>query len=640
MLEDNQSLEVPYKARTPSGQFLENPVSKLRTLFSPENAAEIFNTGQKGELVNGVQVLDCVHSVLAEGACGSKTSSVTNNIKEKSLKVKTCRLRNLENINETSADSDSENYFTPPATPKGGSNNSQHLLARLLHQSKRLKRAMSINGTEEMDGQTVDADTSLPSQQIEKMMKDYKGEQPQTIDIQIVHSLFKQMEGRLIKLEARSNVSMDTDDNAERQMEKEDQLESLIKDVEKLKINTRTLKSAALKMTDEISESVSRIDKLELNNNRKMAMIVGLYTNGKKNEVIEQIENFLLTTIGVSVDVDDYFEIGINTPRSKVIILQSLRDKMQIMKYKKLLKEQRNEDRKPYFINDYLPAKQTEDIRRDKNLFKRNEEKEERERSEMTYEEGVLLIDGQPFEPAITPPSIHSMLSVNAEKMDLISKIPICKGNSLEKSENIFTGYTMAVDSLQAIQEAYIKMRLCNPKARHIICAYIIPGQEDHIYKGSCDDGEHGAGETLLNYMLEHDLTCRVIFITRIYSGKKIGKDRFTMILQAANSCMQTYPRNVILDTLQTVPEELKRPDKRPTKQKENMQSYDEEYPPMHVPTNPPTLNYNGKKRRQPFSPEERLQKKLSTEGYRTYSRGNYYRGAGRNNYRRGYYRK
>ena len=66
-------------------------------------------------------------------------------------------------------------------------------------------------------------------------------------------------------------------------------------------------------------------------------------------------------------------------------------------------------------------------------------------------------------------------------------------------------------------------MRLCYPTARHIICAYNLPGEKHHRYKGYCDDGEHGAGAKILQYLLDNNLLCRVIFVTRIYSGVKLG---------------------------------------------------------------------------------------------------------------------
>ena len=144
---------------------------------------------------------------------------------------------------------------------------------------------------------------------------------------------------------------------------------------------------------------------------------------------------------------------------------------------------------------------------------------------------------------------------MDTQHVDQILKLPICKGEAIEQEGNIFTAFTMAVDSHEAIQEAYLKMKLCNPKARHIICAYYLDGPEYHFTRGSCDDGEHGAGEMLLKFMLEYDLNYRVIFITRHYSGKNIGLDHYKQILTATQLCLRTYPNNKITEDVQDVPD-------------------------------------------------------------------------------------
>ena len=61
------------------------------------------------------------------------------------------------------------------------------------------------------------------------------------------------------------------------------------------------------------------------------------------------------------------------------------------------------------------------------------------------------------------------------------------------------------------------------------------------------------ASNQLLEWMIENQLECRVIFVVRYYSGKKIGPTRFRRILEAAEECMETYPINRILDIQQKI---------------------------------------------------------------------------------------
>ena len=97
------------------------------------------------------------------------------------------------------------------------------------------------------------------------------------------------------------------------------------------------------------------------------------------------------------------------------------------------------------------------------------------------------------------------ILDLKTSKLQEILKIPVCKGPEIVEQENGFIGFTYAVDNIDTINDCYLKMRLCYPKARHIICAYIVEteGEEQHHCQNCCDDGEHGAGNKLLEYMIE-----------------------------------------------------------------------------------------------------------------------------------------
>ena len=86
-----------------------------------------------------------------------------------------------------------------------------------------------------------------------------------------------------------------------------------------------------------------------------------------------------------------------------------------------------------------------------------------------------------------------------------------------------------------------MRLRICHPKARHIMCAYLLPESEKFGNSGACDDGEHGAAMKILSYMLEKRLESRAIFVARYYNGIKIGPSRFKCILEAVESCINKH---------------------------------------------------------------------------------------------------
>ena len=106
-------------------------------------------------------------------------------------------------------------------------------------------------------------------------------------------------------------------------------------------------------------------------------------------------------------------------------------------------------------------------------------------------------------------------------------------------------GYTVSTESTDVIQNAYYKVRFLHPSASHVICAYILPS--DGLFAMDyCDDGEHGAGRTLLKFMQQHEMTCRAIFIVRYFGGKKLGPKRHECITRAAVAVMRRFPINLV----------------------------------------------------------------------------------------------
>ena len=102
-----------------------------------------------------------------------------------------------------------------------------------------------------------------------------------------------------------------------------------------------------------------------------------------------------------------------------------------------------------------------------------------------------------------------------------------------------FVGYTMKTISLKQIQDAYMKLKLIHPDARHIICSYVIAGNKPHECESYCDDNEINAGRMLLRWMKDNEVSNRVIFVVRHYGGLKMGLDRYDCIRQAAELALK-----------------------------------------------------------------------------------------------------
>ena len=498
----------------------------------------------------------------ANASAGAKSRQTSRTIQPKSKQTPiTAHLKKVINSEvEEQSDSDFDAYSTPPATPK-------RITSTDTSESNTNKGIYTIKGyiqTRHMDKMEMEEDQSTQiseetgeiTAELEKMMEEYQGntDEPQTIDIHIVHNMFKRLETRVnIIAKAKDATKTNNEWGDENETGKDDKYDDLEEKVERLELKNRNLVAAVQNMWTKHEELAEKVQKLEMSQQKKMLVISGLYTRKNKADAIAEIELFFIDKLGLEVPIDDFFTLGTATPKTIIVIMQNLKDKKQVMKRKKNLKDWRNEDDKKYYINDYQPAIVKEEKKYEKIIYNANEEKNEDEREKMALQNGKLFIDNCPYKPPLQPPNPQKLLDISTEELKRIMKLPICKGRENTKENNIFTGFTMAVRSIEYVQDAYFKMKISYPKARHIMCSYVLEDYETYTKVNGCDDGEHGASAKLQEFMMRNSLKNRVIFITRTYSGTKIGDSRIKCIIEAAAECVAQFPRNHVLDVVQNV---------------------------------------------------------------------------------------
>ena len=120
------------------------------------------------------------------------------------------------------------------------------------------------------------------------------------------------------------------------------------------------------------------------------------------------------------------------------------------------------------------------------------------------------------------------VLDLKTEELDDILEADVIKGEVLQSEGNAFIGYTADVSSFAEIRKLYLKLRLLHARARHIVCAYYLPGAKHH-YQDYEDDGEIGAGRVILSFMQRNNLMNRVFFVTR-FCGAKLGRRKVQFV--------------------------------------------------------------------------------------------------------------
>ena len=164
-----------------------------------------------------------------------------------------------------------------------------------------------------------------------------------------------------------------------------------------------------------------------------------------------------------------------------------------------------------------------------------------------------IKVGASTYRKKVTPPDPTSLLQLSCKELDDILKTQTMKGPEVRVKGNVFIPYAIDTGDYQKIRDAYLKIRLLHPPARHIMCAYILPGPETerHHLNDSCDDGEAGAGAYLLKVMEESGISHKAFFIVRYCGNEKLGGDRLRKYADAADGLLTQKPLNKIINMKQ-----------------------------------------------------------------------------------------
>ena len=248
---------------------------------------------------------------------------------------------------------------------------------------------------------------------------------------------------------------------------------------------------------------------------------------------------FFEQALHLEVRVDDYFFIGRANPRAVVVEFETLEDKRSVMKAKTQLKNLNTGGGKQVYINEYLPLAIQEKRKRERKIIadieKELDPNDEEADSGVAYTSSGLTIHGVPYRKKINPPTPRELLDLEPEELKEVLKTPTKRAEAVVKEGSRFIAYTAPVRNLQNIRQIYMKLKLVQPNARHIVCSYILKeGGPVHATHDFHDDGEPGSGRILLELMERNGFENCALFIVRKYGGFKLGAERYNCYLQAA----------------------------------------------------------------------------------------------------------
>ena len=186
----------------------------------------------------------------------------------------------------------------------------------------------------------------------------------------------------------------------------------------------------------------------------------------------------------------------------------------------------------------------------------KNNDGDEATKISMSLKKGSLEVQGERYEKKIVPPTPAQILQYPYEEVNRICEIELKSSEQYNSQGSSFFGYAVPTNNHKIIQDAYMKLRLLFPQAKHIVLGYVLPGMPRCYNEGYCDDGETGAGRILLQLLKKHKLRCLSIFVIRLQDGPKIGALRYTLLEKTAINAVNINSYNKFLNATQQIIEE------------------------------------------------------------------------------------
>ena len=584
--------------RTPSGSILTPKVKQITNFFQPK----VDKKSSEGAVFKGHSSQQNRRPVSHRIAkhVNRKIASTVNSRSLCSASVRTCKNNNnktgtdCENTDnswiEDSSESETEGYFTPNTDQRSLKSPDREFLYKLstllkeateedLFKNKNMSEQVSeiantssddqrsenrcdavqanktgteheaiVNETldnEEMEVNTDKNPQALAIASVLEMLKeikrDFRAEIGKVRDEDI--AVFK---SELKNCKAVNKEEVKTQVKAEIKTVLKDEIkavETMKEEVAYWKRKSQVLTDICDRMNVEIADLTSRVENLELNNSKAMCIITGLRLQSNikyKQDCAYELEDFFEQTLNLKVGVNDCFMINTaSTPPPLVVTFQTNEDKRLVMQAKKRFKDLQETLGGKIFINEYLPPHAQEKRRRDQDVIQMSYPDSPEDEFNVEYTKEGLTVQGQVYKKQILPPTPKQLISLSKEELDRIFNMPCIRGPDLQLDRSVFTAYSATVDTLDDIKSLYLRLKLMQPEARHIVCVYSIQHERPFNAMDYQDDGEPGAGRAIMELFNMNNIQGKAVFVARKYGGIKMGSSRFQCYLQAAKAALE-----------------------------------------------------------------------------------------------------
>ena len=324
--------------------------------------------------------------------------------------------------------------------------------------------------------------------------------------------------------------------------------------IDQLEHQVKLLTNTVVKHDALVEELQSRNDQSDLREMRSNLIVRGI-KESKSENCVSVMNNFFLQTMKITggVNILKAHRLGGGVDRPMLVYLKSPTEKGKVYKNVRNLKNVKNEKGKSYQIKDQMPGKRADQTTRNRDIMRENSSHTHTaEQLELSLEKGILSIGEIPYKKLVTPPTVKDILQAKDNDRKRWQKIKTVEGNVILKNKCRFHGYSVIAGKIETVKDAYNKLREIHGDARHIMCAYRLPGRNFALLQDYCDDQEHFSGRALLKMLKDADIYNRAVFVVRYYGGEHLGPSRHQAIVEAAQSAITHHPYNHITKENQT----------------------------------------------------------------------------------------
>ena len=137
---------------------------------------------------------------------------------------------------------------------------------------------------------------------------------------------------------------------------------------------------------------------------------------------------------------------------------------------------------------------------------------------------GAIFANNEKIKQQLLLPTDTRLLLMSDIEMADIKAVKLIKSEEFTERDSDYIAYVQKVKTVKDVQKGLYKMRVKYADATHISCAYCLESPNSPFNQGYFNDGEYGAGRTILQAIKDCVLMCVAVYVVRFYGGTKLGK--------------------------------------------------------------------------------------------------------------------